>query len=231
MEPEFELPCSQSQPPVPILTTYIQSTHCHAIKISINVILQSSPWSSNWSLPFTFSSWYSACISRLYYAPYTSRLLHSTDLSILIICGTEYKLWISTMHNFLRPPVTSPVRSKYSPRHHVLWHTQCVHWPTCMHVCTYIYCRGFTRQDGVTGRPPPPHHSKRLPPFSDIRMPLAPPRGLQADPQTVPNRAICSSHSRNTGKKRGAEQSWAGVKRERRSGIAKCADCETWDTS
>lgn len=63
--------------------------------------------------------------------PHTrTRVVHLTLLNIMavMIFGRKVKVWSSSLLHFLHSPITSaPLRSKLSPQHHVLKHSQTWH--------------------------------------------------------------------------------------------------------
>jgi hypothetical protein len=92
--------------PINILKPYLR-------KIHFNIIISPTPRSSEWSLPFRLSNQNSICISHLTHACYMSHFF-ILDLTIIIIFREKYKLWSSSLYNFLQPPVTSSLLSPVS---------------------------------------------------------------------------------------------------------------------
>jgi hypothetical protein len=92
-------------------------------KVHFNVILLSTPRSSEFSFPFRLSNQNFARISHLHMLATCPTHLILLDLIILMICREEYKLWSFSLCNFLQPRVTS-LKSKCSPHNPVLKHPQ-----------------------------------------------------------------------------------------------------------
>jgi hypothetical protein len=73
-----------------------------------NIILTFMPKSPKWSLPSGFPT--TVCMNFSFLICVTC-LYHPIllDYIILIIFGEEYKLWCSSLYNFLQPPDTYPL--------------------------------------------------------------------------------------------------------------------------
>jgi hypothetical protein len=107
MEAEVSLPCSQQPTAGP--EPGESSPHRHNIfplLIHFNIILSSTPRLLKYSLPFWFADYSFVCIFSHSHACYTSRPSHPPWFDHFSI-SEEYKLWISSLFNFLHFHVTS----------------------------------------------------------------------------------------------------------------------------
>jgi hypothetical protein len=109
--PKVHYHVHKSPPPVPIP---IQMNPIHIFppyfsKIHFNIIISSKPRSSEWSLPFRLPNQNFVRVCHLPMLATCSTHLSRLDLIILIRFGEEYKLWSSSLCNFLHPPVTSTI--------------------------------------------------------------------------------------------------------------------------
>jgi hypothetical protein len=78
----------------------------HILQIHLNIILTSTPRSSEWSFPFRLSIQNFVHISNLPHTAICPAHIIILDL-IITVFGEEYKLWSSSLCSFLQPPVTS----------------------------------------------------------------------------------------------------------------------------
>jgi hypothetical protein len=109
-EPEGPLPSSQKPPLDPVLSQLnpIRPIDPYLPKVHLNVILPPTPRSSQWSLTLGPSNQNPVNASPLPHASHMSRPPHPPWLNLdLIIFCEEYRLWISSLWNFLHDPSTS----------------------------------------------------------------------------------------------------------------------------
>jgi hypothetical protein len=100
-----------SSPPVPILSQLNPMPPANLPKIHSDPILPFTPWSSEWSLSFGLSLQNLVHPSMCVTCPDHLIRFH---LIYLMISGDEYKLWSSSMRNFLRSPVTTSLSEQWS---------------------------------------------------------------------------------------------------------------------
>jgi len=166
IDTEGSLPCTQHLTPVPILSharpmhkfpPYFQSIHSNIVPIYIQVFLVIS------SLKVFQPEF--LCISRICHACYMTRLSHPLPFH------RPNNVWLSVqVMKFLivqSSPVSyhlRPLRSKCSPQHPVLKHSQCMFLPyrdtprytritTALHVSVFIFtvcssCNVYTLRTG-----------------------------------------------------------------------------------
>jgi len=96
-------------PPVPILRQ-IDSVHAptyHFLKIRLNIILSSIPWSSKWSLPLKFPHQNPAYTSAPPYVLHDPSILLFSFFIFRKILGEEYLSLNPSLCRFLHPLLTS----------------------------------------------------------------------------------------------------------------------------
>jgi hypothetical protein len=106
MEPNGSLLCSQDAPLVHV-PSQVNSFHTflpYFPKIRYNIFLPSTPRSSEWSLPLSFSDHFSSFPCLLHTPPPHFILL---DVITLIKFGKDYKLRSSSLCGLLQSPSTS----------------------------------------------------------------------------------------------------------------------------
>jgi hypothetical protein len=94
---------SPSMAPVLSQINPVHILHLYFLKAHFNIILPSTPRSSEWSLPFRFSN-LNVCFSHPLCALHVPPI--SSSSITIIIFGKEFKL-CSSLCSFLQPPVTS----------------------------------------------------------------------------------------------------------------------------
>ena len=96
-------------PPVPILSQLhpVSTTPSHFLKIHLNIILQSTFGSPQWSLSLRFPHQNPVHTSPLPHTQHMPRHLIFLDFTTRTILGKEYRSLNSSLCNFLHSPVTS----------------------------------------------------------------------------------------------------------------------------
>jgi hypothetical protein len=115
-QPNVHYRIHNSPPPVPVVRQTNLTHTLQPIPLTyFNIIVRSTPMSSTWPLPTTLSNQNVIRISYRSHACYTPRPSHTPWFS------RPHDTWNSSLRSCLQAPVTSsPLRSKYSPRHLVL---------------------------------------------------------------------------------------------------------------
>jgi len=95
-------------PPVPILSQLdpVHTPTSHFLKIHINIIFPSTPWSPKWLLSLRFPHQKPVYASPLPHTRYMPRPSH-LDFIIRTIFGEQYRSFSSSLCSFLHSPVTS----------------------------------------------------------------------------------------------------------------------------
>ena len=118
MEPESSLPHSQAPATCPYLEPDQSSPcpHPNLLKIHFNIILQSTPGSSKWSLYLRIPHQNPAYASLLPHTRYMPRPSHFSRFDHLNNIGEQYRSLSSSLCSFLHSPVTSSLLGPNSLR-------------------------------------------------------------------------------------------------------------------
>jgi hypothetical protein len=118
--------CVQNSPLLVPILSRMYPVHTHVsyfLEIHFNIILTSTPRSSERTVPFRLSSQNFLRIPHRSHACYISSSSYHLDLIIPIISGEEYKLWSASLYNFLHPPINSSLSDSNILLRTLFWNT------------------------------------------------------------------------------------------------------------
>jgi len=113
-------------PPSVLILRQINTIHdpppTQFLKLHLNIILSSTPWSSMWSFSLRFADESPVRTSPFPHTCHMTRPSHFSRCDNRIILGEEYRSLSSSLCSFLQSLL--PLRPKYSPKHPILKHLQ-----------------------------------------------------------------------------------------------------------
>jgi hypothetical protein len=116
--------------PIPSRMRPVHNFPHHFPKIHSSIILTSTPWSSEWSLPFRFYGQNSLFIIPPMRATCPTHLIFLGSIT-LIIHHEEYKLWSSSLCSLLQPPATCSLLGPNTLLSFLFSHCQSAFFPWC----------------------------------------------------------------------------------------------------